>query len=1007
MRPYALSAYRQLMSSLLDPQPQPFPAVPAADIEALVRHLVAATRPGRLGRLRAALAPTGAAMDFATKRPEFKVGLFRFVDVLPASRGTADTWRQLDEYVGTPASPAVVRAGLRLADAVPGLGHRVAAAVARKGVTEMARQFIIGVNPVQVVPRLGALWEDGFASTLDMLGEKTVTLAEADSYAARVMQALEALVAVTPSWSARPLLEHDQFGPLSRIHLSVKPTALAPKLSALSIVDGVRQAMERLEPILELARRVGAIVHLDAEHDEAKDAGLALLREIGRRYPDGPVLGCVVQAYRKDSAEDLEAIIRWSADTLSTPLQVRLVKGAYWDAETIAARANGWESPLYAVKAHSDANYERCAHRMVVAAADGHIRPAFASHNLRSLAFAIAAARAHDLPANGYEVQVLHGMATPLHAAIRDLGVRTRVYCPMGDLIPGMSYLVRRLLENTANDSFVQNAKHADDAALAGLLADPALAPNDAVGEPAAASSFSNEPVAELRRATPRNHYVQALSEVRPRLGFDVPLIIGGVERRTTDTMESVDPGHSATLVCRSSLADAVHVDEAVSLAKRSLTEWGRRSTAERAAVLLKAADLMRRRKHELSALIVFEAGKPIVEADADVCEAIDFLVYYAHQSLLPRPALNQVPGERNDVLLRPRGVGVVISPWNFPLAIPCGMVAGALVTGNCVILKPAEQTPGVALALVRLLHTAGVPGNALHLLPGRGEVAGAALVEHPDVSFIVFTGSRAVGLGINRAAAVVHPGQRHVKKVVAEMGGKNPILIDGDADLDVAVPAIVKSAFAYAGQKCSAASRLIVVRSVFNEVVDRVAGAMALLTIDHPSNPAADLGPVIDQESADRVRAYHQLALREATVVSASLDLPSGGYYVEPVLAVTDDPRSRLATDEIFGPVLTAMAADDLEHAVALADDTDVALTASVFSRSPASIAMVAERLEAGNLYVNRGCTGAMVARQPFGGHRLSGCGAKAGGPDYLAQFQSVTVVTENTQRQGFAPDL
>lgn len=962
--------------------------------------------------MRAALAPTGAAMDFATKRPEFKVGLFRFVDVLPASRGTADTWRQLDEYVGTPASPAVIRAGLRLADAVPGLGHRVAAAVARKGVTEMARQFIIGENPAQVVPRLGALWEDGFASTLDMLGEKTVTLVEADSYADRVMQALQVLVAATPSWSARPLLEHDQFGPLSRIHLSVKPTALAPKLSALTIADGVRQAMERLEPILDLARRVGAIVHLDAEHDEAKDAALALLREIGRRYPDGPVLGCVVQAYRKDSAQDLDALIRWSADTLSTPLQVRLVKGAYWDAETITARANGWESPLYAVKAHSDANYERCAHRMVVAAAHGHIRPAFASHNLRSLAFAIVAARASDLPADGYEVQVLHGMATPLHAAIRDLGVRTRVYCPMGDLIPGMSYLVRRLLENTANDSFVQNAKHADDAALAGLLADPALAPADAVVEAAqvdstAASSFSNEPVAELRRTTPRNRYVQALSEIRPRLGFDVPLIIGGTDRHTTDTMESVDPGHTATLVCRSSLAEAVHVDEAVSLAKRSLTEWGRRTMAERAAVLLKAADLMRRRKQELSALIVFEAGKPIGEADADVCEAIDFLVYYAHLSLLPPPALTQVPGERNDVALRPRGVGVVISPWNFPLAIPCGMVAGALVTGNSVILKPAEQTPGVALELVRLLHSAGVPGNALHLLAGRGEVAGAALVEHPDVSFIVFTGSRAVGLGINRAAAVAHPGQRHVKKVVAEMGGKNPILIDGDADLDVAVPAIVRSAFAYAGQKCSAASRLIVVRSVFDEVVDRVAGAMALLTIDHPSNPAADLGPVIDQESADRVRAYHRLALREASVVSANLDLPSGGYYVEPVLTVTDDPRSPLVTDEIFGPVLTAMSADDLEHAVALADNTDVALTASVFSRSPASIAMVVERLEAGNLYVNRGCTGAMVARQPFGGHRLSGCGAKAGGPDYLAQFQSVTVVTENTQRQGFAPDL
>jgi RHH-type proline utilization regulon transcriptional repressor/proline dehydrogenase/delta 1-pyrroline-5-carboxylate dehydrogenase len=428
---------------------------------------------------------------------------------------------------------------------------------------------------------------------------------------------------------------------------------------------------------------------------------------------------------------------------------------------------------------------------------------------------------------------------------------------------------------------------------------------------------------------------------------------------------------------------------------------------AGRAAVLFRAASLLRARKAELAALMVFEAGKPIREADADVCEAIDFCEYYGREALrlgAGVPIL-QAPGETNQYRYQPRGVGVVIAPWNFPLAIPCGMVTAGLVTGNTVLFKPAEQTPGIAYRLVEILLEAGVPPGALAFLPGLGEEVGAELVGRSEVSFVTFTGSAAVGLSIIEQAAHHQPGQGHVKRVVAEMGGKNAIVVDTDADLDQAVPAIVASAFGYAGQKCSAASRVIGVGPVFDELIDRLAGAAELVIVGHPRELRTSVGPVIDEDAWKRVRRYQEAARVEGDVVLQRNDLPDGGWYVGPTVMVTAEPRCRVATEEIFGPVLVAMRADDFDQALALAGSTDYALTGGLFSRSPARIARAAEEFRAGNLYVNRGITGALVGRQPFGGFGMSGVGSKAGGPDYLLQFLEPKVLTENTIRQGFAP--
>ena len=948
-------------------------------------------------------------LEWAMAHPRFKTQLFRFVDVFPACHDDADVLRHLAEYFDGIEMPRTLRLGLGLTEHLP-FGAELSAATARRNVRRMARQLIAGATPEAALPQLERLWRAGEASTVDLLGEHIVTEAEADRYAARVSAMLEALVSWTRSWPAAALLERDPWGPVPRVNVSVKPTALTPLFAPATAAEGLAGAERRLRPVLERARAVGATIHLDTEHDEAKDLTFELLRALGAAFPDGPRLGCVVQAYRKDAYADLRLLVDWARRTLRLPLQVRLVKGAYWDSETIVARAEGWPVPVFETKAETDANYERCTRYLVDHA--GEVRPAFGSHNVRSLAYAVAYTRARRLPETAVELQLLYGMAEPIHAAVRRLGFRVRAYAPVGDLIAGMAYLVRRLLENTSNESFIRH-RFAEGQALDVLIAPPAATtlpePEPAAAEipptdAAAPAPFTNEPRAELRRPGPRARLLAAVRDAPP--AFDAPVLIEGRPAPTTGTLVSVDPGHFATVVCRAGRAAPDDADRAVDAALRALPAWRATPWRERAATLFRAAAIFRRRRAELAALEVFEAGKPLAEADADVCEAIDYCEYYGRQALrLAEGApLRQRPGETNLYRYQPRGVGAVIAPWNFPLAIPAGMVTASLVTGNCVVFKPAEQTPGIAFRLVETLLAAGVPPGALAFLPAFGDV-GAHLVRHPDVAFVVFTGSKAVGLSIVAEAAVHRPGQRHVKRVVAEMGGKNAIVVDSDADLDQAVPAIVTSAFTYAGQKCSAAARVIGVGAVFDSLVERLVGAAAVVPLGHPRELRTTVGPLIDDDAYRRVREYEELARTEGRVVFQRDDVPAGGWYVGPTVVVTDRPRSRIATEEIFGPVVTVMRADDFDHALAVANDTEYALTGGLFSRSPAHIRRAAEEFRAGNLYVNRAITGALVGCQPFGGYGLSGTGSKAGGPDYLLQLVEPRVVTENTIRQGFAP--
>jgi RHH-type proline utilization regulon transcriptional repressor/proline dehydrogenase/delta 1-pyrroline-5-carboxylate dehydrogenase len=521
------------------------------------------------------------------------------------------------------------------------------------------------------------------------------------------------------------------------------------------------------------------------------------------------------------------------------------------------------------------------------------------------------------------------------------------------------------------------------------------------VTAPAGLPAFANESILELRRASVRAGLEDALRDVDAQLPLAVPVRIGDGAREGAELL-STDPGAPSRLVARCAVATAAEVREAVGVAQRGLRTWRAVPASGRAEALRGAAAWMRERRLMLAALQVRECAKPWTEADADVCEAIDFLEYYARSAIeLDRGReLLQVPGERNEMAYAPRGVAAVIAPWNFPLAIPCGMTSAALATGNAVVLKPAEQSPAMAEMLVAALRAGGVPADAISLLPGEGET-GETLVRDPRVHVIAFTGSLPVGREIVRAAA--ETSEHHFKQVVAELGGKNCILVDSDADLDEAVPAIIGSAFNFAGQKCSAASRVLVHEAIADALIGRLSGAVRSLLVGQAQTPGVDVPPVIEQSAAERVARYAQLAADTGTVAAqAPMGDSAEGWFATPTLATDLPDDSPVLGEEIFGPVLAVQRVRNIEAACDIVDSLSFALTGGLFTRDPSVVRRVRERTPVGNLYVNRGITGAMVGRQPFGGNRLSGTGLKAGGPDYLLQFVAQRAVSENTMRHG-----
>jgi RHH-type proline utilization regulon transcriptional repressor/proline dehydrogenase/delta 1-pyrroline-5-carboxylate dehydrogenase len=740
-----------------------------------------------------------------------------------------------------------------------------------------------------------------------------------------------------------------------------------------------------------------------------KDLTLRIFREVldeseFRTWPD---VGIAIQAYLKDCLADLEHLRDWSA-TRGTSVWIRLVKGAYWDYETVVAAQQGWPTPVFDEKPATDANYEACTQFLI--ANHELLHPAFGSHNVRSLAYALACARDAGLKPGAYEIQMLYGMADPIKDALVGMGERVRVYTPYGQLLPGMAYLVRRLLENTANESFLR-ASFIDQLSEEHLLMKPLLEKkSQRNGKPApltAPGPFRNEPLADFSKAEVLQSMDQALAEVRKQLGRSYPAVLDA-PRPSPMQVDSVNPSRNKEIVGRFSRTTKAMAEEAIAIAKAAFPAWRDTAVQRRTECLFKAAALMRKRRFQLAAWEVFECAKQRREADADVAEAIDFCEYYGREMLrLEKGQTRNVEGEENFYFYEPRGVAVVIAPWNFPLAILCGMTSAALAAGNTVIMKPAEQSSVVAAQLQEIWLEAGLPSGVVQFFPGIGEEIGPTLTNHPDVAIVAFTGSKPVGLAINHQASETLPAQDHVRRVIAEMGGKNAIIVDDDADLDEAVLGVVHSAFGYQGQKCSACSRAVVLDSVYDRFLARAIETTRSLRLAPAEDPGSVVGPVIDEEARRRILLFIAKGKEECKLAYAGElgALADEGFYVAPHIFADVDPKATIAQEEIFGPVLAVIRARDVDHALAIANGTRYALTGGLYSRSPERIARIKREFRVGNLYINRKITGALVDRQPFGGFKLSGIGAKAGGPDYLQQFLLTRTITENTLRRGFAP--
>ena len=960
-------------------------------------------------------------MEWSMADESVKVQLFRFIDALPLLHTPEDISRHLREYFAEARLGRMLRgSGEPPAAAARGVGAEAARVEQlHRNSARLARRFIAGTNLDEALATIARLRAKKQTFTVDLLGEASIAENEAERYQGEYLHLVEGLAKTVNAWPRVDLIDRDPYGDLARVNVSVKLSSLYSQFDPMDPEGTSAVVKDRLRPIFRLARRNSVFVNFDMEqYAFPKDVTIRIFRElleedeVSRSWADVRYRDPGVSALRRRRRRTSMHGSPNGPDAAGRRCGFGSSRGLYWDYETVIAAQENWPVPVFTRKPETDATYERLALFLL----ENHrvLRPAFGSHNLRSLAHTMAAAQMLGLPETAYEIQMLYGMADPVKDALVRLGQRVRIYTPFGQLLPGMAYLVRRLLENTANTSFVR-ARFTDNVPEEKLLMNPALLLDEAPPErPVDRPGFKNEPLADFSQESARRR----MRRTRLRRGQGNGSALKAKSRRSstasrsrpTTWIETANPSHLREIVGKFPKSSAEQAKTAIAAASRAFPGWRDRAPTERSAALRKIAASMRELRFELAAWEVYECAKPWREADADIAEAIDFCEYYAQEAdRLFMPRMNNLPGEENANLYEPRGVTIVIAPWNFPLAILCGMTTAALVTGNTVIMKPAEQSSIIAAKFMEIL-AANLPAGVANYLPGVGEEIGPTLVEHPETALVAFTGSRGVGMILARQTAELAPGQTHLKRLIAELGGKNAILVDDDADLDEAVAGTVASGFRLPparnapparGSSCWNRSTMF-----FWNRLHLIEATRSLKTAP-AEDPGCRVGPVIDADAQKRIASAIDKGKETARLAYAG-DLGflrNEGHYVAPHIFAEVPPTSPLAQEEIFGPVLAVLKAKNLDEALAIANGTSYALTGGFFSRSPANIARVKREFRVGNLYVNRKITGALVDRQPFGGYKLSGIGSKAGGPDYLLQFVWPRCITENTMRRGFAP--
>jgi RHH-type transcriptional regulator, proline utilization regulon repressor / proline dehydrogenase / delta 1-pyrroline-5-carboxylate dehydrogenase len=869
------------------------------------------------------------------------------------------------------------------------LGAPAVRAATRQAMRLMGSHFVLGETIEAALARAQSSAAPRYS--FDMLGEGARTVADAERYFNAYASAIEAIGA---SAGSRPLPD--------RPGISIKLSALHPRFEPLGRQRVMTELVPRLIALAQRAKSYDLNLTVDAEEADRLELSLEV---IAASFADTSLagwdgFGLAIQAYQKRAGAVIDYVHELAAK-LNRRMMVRLVKGAYWDSEIKRAQERGLAGyPVFTRKAMTDLNYIACAEQLL--RLRPRLFPQFATHNALTVATVIELAGDEG----GFELQRLHGMGEALYARLTadrpTLACRT--YAPVGSHRDLLAYLVRRLLENGANSSFVALA--ADDAVpVKTLLRRPA----DIIGSPDNARHPNIPLPVDLYRPQRQN---SCGIEFGDRAGLQTMLdavtaatapvtataVIGGKAGtgRARQLFGPADPASPIGSVIEPTDDDA---NAAIAAARAGFSHWSRTPAASRAGYLDRAADLLEQRAARFIALLQREGGKTLDDAVSEVREATDFCRYYASLGrdlfgageVMPGPT-----GESNVLGLRGRGVFIAISPWNFPLAIFTGQITAALMAGNTVVAKPAEQTPLIAFEAIALLHQAGVPSSALHLVPGDGGI-GAALVAHPDVAGVVFTGSTEVARGINRVLAAKDGA---IVPLIAETGGINAMIVDATALPEQVADDVLTSAFRSAGQRCSALRILFVQEEVADRMIEMISGAARELKIGDPSDPAVHIGPVIDAEAKARLNAHIAPMKREARVHFAGA-APEGQYVAPHIFELTNADK---LTEEVFGPILHVVryAASQFDDVLTSIERTGYGLTLGIHSRIDDVVDSVVERLAVGNVYVNRNMIGAVVGVQPFGGSGLSGTGPKAGGPHYLARFATEQTVTINTAAAG-----
>ena len=1026
-------------------------------------------------------------LSWTIKDPLLKTQLFRFIDVLPRLSTDEQFLSHFKEYFK----------GHELEKLSSGLSHLAPSLMVKNiksQIHQVAKMFIAGSQPKEVVKILSQNWDNNLSYSLDILGEATVSEFEANHYLKQYLFMIDFLVSHQKNWPEKKQLTQDLFGAIPAVNFSVKASSVFSQIKTEAWDNSKQEIKNRLRILFKKAVTNCVFINLDMEQYHHKDLFLELFKELlmEEEFKTYPHFGIVVQSYLKDSLKDLQQLDEF-AKQRGEKITIRLVKGAYWDTEVLLARQKNWPIPVYTNKEETDCNFENCI-KWVFEHSKG-IKLAIGSHNARSIACALAW---HKLkPGVGLEFQVLYGMGEALADFLKQQGYCVRFYCTMGELIPGMSYFVRRLLENSSSQSFVLDV-FLEKQSAKNLLAPPKLPiedknknsnnlTNNTVGDlsnnltnnknnntasdtsnnltnnknkitsnknpdnltcdkntfnkqklknirlsklvtffwdkkklnynkansynqlQASTRSFVNYPLLDFSQKSNRDNFQQALDNLKTQFPFKVPIIIEGQELKSPKVFTRKNPSNFNQTISHSFFANTNQAEQAINSISVFYKEWKQVSPLNRVACLKKLAQLITKKEFELAALQVFEIGKTWGEAQADIAEAIDFCNYYAdcYQQLIEKQKTDEVSGEESFSHFEAIGPTAVIAPWNFPLAILTGMTVAPLLCGNTVAIKPSEHSSLTAFEFAKLLLQSGFPEKSFAFLPGEGPEIGSYLVKHPKISIISFTGSFKVGSQILKSAGEISKQQKDIKKCIIETGGKNAIIIDSSADLDTAIEGVLQSAFGFQGQKCSACSRVIVLQDTYPAFIKRFLPAVKSLVIDNPEQPHSSLGPLIDKSAYERIKKLAKEKKSEKLFEGSIKESLNTGWFCPPLVYLIEEETSPLFQEEFFAPLLAILKVKDLKTAIRKANNVRFGLTAGLYSRHPKNIETAKSLIEVGNFYINRNCVGAMVKRHPFGGRKMSGLGSKAGGPEYLKQFLHTKIVTENTIRRGFAPEI